>query len=216
MSSSHGDVIIPPALDHTPQYPSSSYPAHSKPSISSENIRPSKRLRLDPSYDDENRSFLEEHTRSRHRKDRHRKVTRKDEKALMDDLMAGLDASVFDNSELSPVKQVHPARTPRSPLKVKIENGTPIQLRISPVKREPSPHPYELDMWRPQVKVDLDVKVEVVPSENVSVAGVDSKTGLHDEDFLEFDFGLADMSAFDDDLLLKPEAVEVSVARFTE
>jgi hypothetical protein len=156
------------------------------------------------------------------------------EKALMDDLMAGLDASMFDGTGSSPVKSQVMGKTRQgmpSPLKTQFRERVPIQLsplratrpvnvprpvaRLSPkkaqapktetmVRVESKPAPRT---FRP-IKVELEIRIPDVKESKNDLVKTASKPVLLDEeeDEFTFDFDLDELAHMDDDLLLKPHA----------
>jgi hypothetical protein len=156
-----------------------------------------------------------------------RKEKEKDEKALMDDLMAGLDASMFSSpvkSQLSqakgkgvmspvrmgcrmerqrsPVKQVKP-ETHRSPLKPTIPTNRPIiptkANGTNEVKRTSKAFvPIKLEVNSESIKPAPEVKIDIKPV-------------LEDDDEFTFDFDLDELAGLDDDILLKPHVAAKSI-----
>jgi hypothetical protein len=156
------------------------------------------------------------------------------EKALMDDLMAGLDASMFNGMGSSPVKSQVMGKSSQgraSPLKAKVREHVPIQLsplrdtrpvnvsrpvaRVSPKKAqalkvepmirvESKPAPRA---FRP-IKVELEIGIPDVKETKNDLVKTASKPVLMDEeeDEFTFDFDLDELAHMDDDLLLKPHA----------
>ena len=236
------------------------------PAFQTDDTRPTKRPRLTPPKD-RSRGFPTGRSVSLGKQaSLHKEVTGKDEKALLDDLMAGLDASVFDNFEVSPVKPTH--RQSHSPVKVKVETDSgsySANRRPSPAKRlgprgslSPSKQQTHVDRTplrgiassflassldhtktspirppkavttktvkrEPLSRAEADVKVETGFSSDVKkvlslpdhlVLEKDVKPKLFDEDLVDFDFDLSDLSAFEDDLLLKSEVVQVRMNAF--
>ena len=174
-------------------------------SVPDDEERPIKRRRLCPTYADENvlvpGSLLHEN-----RSDRG-KGLRKDEKALIDDLMADLDASAFENYELSPVKAPVVISASISPLKASRAVSAPSR---PPVKREClSCTPKVKANARPRT-AELDVVAEPLLREESGIVAGRKEAAFDDEEEYSFDFDLTDFSAFEDDYLLKPEIVEVS------
>ncbi|KAK4689519.1 DNA replication ATP-dependent helicase/nuclease Dna2, partial [Tremellales sp. Uapishka_1] len=111
----------------------------------------------------------------------HREPMGLDEKAMMDELMAGLDASMFDGFDLTPAKSGHSSHSSVSPVKVKNEKRTMDCLFSTPRQAEKKPRreswstksspngntadtKRRLPALRPvnsQPKVSLHIKVEV-------------------------------------------------------
>jgi hypothetical protein len=174
-----------------------------------------KRARLE---DDDKENKIRQHVDTW--KVKHNVKKEKDEKALMDDLMAGLDASMFSSpvkSQLShskgegaispvrmggrverqrsPVKQMKP-ETHRSPLKSTIPSNRPIiPMKVNgtnEVKRTPKAF----------VPIKLEVELEV--TKPVPEVRIDIKPVLEDDDEFTFDFDLDELAGLDDDILLKP------------
>lgn len=124
----------------------------------------------------------------------------------MDDLMAGLDASLFDNVELSPVKSQKPKREVCSPVR---PTTPPIQAR-SPLRRA-------VKLESPRVKTEI-VKQEpaelcvpelqAVPLDDTAVKS--EKPDLED-DIYDFDLDLSAVVDWDDEVLTKPQ-VQVRTA----
>ena len=168
--------------------------------------RPSKRPHLGPSYQDENAPLLPLRPAPTVLAAQHRKASSKDEKALLDDLMAGLDASVFDNYEVSPVKPTATMGATRPPLKVKHVVVSPTRPGFRPVKRKLSSRtpPPDLDVMFGKAEPDLKPEEDVVKD-----VGNDAKDAICDEESYDFDFDLADPLTFDEDLLVKFDSAEV-------
>ena len=143
----------------------------------------------------------------------------KDEKALMDDLMAGLDASMFSSpvkSQLSqpkgegvmspmrtgyrverqrsPVKSIK-AETHRSPLKTTIPTNRPII---------PIPKVNATNEVQRTPKAFIPIELELEDIKPVSGVKIEIKPVLEDDDEFTFDFDLDDLAEMDDDILLKP------------
>lgn len=175
-------------------------------------MRPAKRPRLNSSYPDENLVPFYDPLTPLYAGASHRKPSNKDEKSLMDDLLAGLDASVFESFDASPVKSILSERMPRSPLKVKRENAPPIRDRTSNITREHgvSCKDIEPDVNRQSQQPALDVEHEAVSIARSRIPTTEIKLDLEDEDIYDFEFDLSNISALSDDILLKPEAIEVS------
>jgi hypothetical protein len=181
-----------------------------------------KRARLE---DDDKENKIRQHVDTW--KVKHNVKKEKDEKALMDDLMAGLDASMFSSpvkSQLShskgegaispvrmggrverqrsPVKQMKP-ETHRSPLKSTIPSIRPIiPMKVNgtnEVKRIPKAF----------VPIKLEVEMEV--TKPVPEVKVDIKPVLEDDDEFTFDFDLDELAGMDDDILLKPHVAAKSI-----
>jgi hypothetical protein len=151
----------------------------------------------------------------------------KDEKALMDDLMAGLDASMFSSpvksqlsqskgeGVISPVRmggRVERQKSPvkskrvgshRSPLKSTIPTNRPIipmkVIGTNEVKRAPKAF----------VPIKLEIELEV--AKPVPEVKVDIKPVLEDDDEFTFDFDLDELAGMDDDILLKPHVAAKSI-----
>ncbi len=149
----------------------------------------------------------------------------------MKELMAGLDASAFDYDPTSPIKS-------QTPIKVKVETREPfststnspgfpsnsvsnvIQSRLSQIK---SPgiatvplSPLRMDNESRQVSMKQEpdyIGRDVKP--RYTTLGDDVKTDLLGdiEEIYDFDFDLADLSAFDDDLLIHQPPPKVCLTR---
>jgi hypothetical protein len=150
------------------------------------------------------------------------KKKEKDEKALMDDLMAGLDASMFSSpvkSQLSqskgervisPVRMGGRAERQRSPVKsMKVESHrsplkstTPANRPIIPMKVNGTNEVKRV----PQAFVPIKLEIEVEDAKPVPEVKVDMKPVLEDDDEYTFDFDLDELAGMDDDILLKPHA----------
>jgi hypothetical protein len=161
-------------------------------------------------------------------------VDRKDEKALLDDLMAGLDASIFDFVPSSPaVSQKaggHRRSSQSSPLKsrpndkmfgldsmgikekaerkVKKEALSPIKQRASPVKRKKPDLPYPN---RSPVTVKLE-QIDIPPPPVIDLdikeeehAGLKDEVEDFDDELFAFDLGEVDFDALDGDVSARTE-----------
>jgi hypothetical protein len=181
-----------------------------------------KRARLE---DDDKENKIRQHVDTW--KAKHNVKKEKDEKALMDDLMAGLDASMFSSpvkSQLSqskaegvtspasiggrverqrsPVKQMKP-ETHRSPLKSTI----PINRPIIPMKVNGTNEVKRI----PKAFVPIKLEVEMEVTKPVPEVKVDIKPVLEDDDEFTFDFDLDELAGMDDDILLKPHVAAKSI-----
>jgi hypothetical protein len=183
-----------------------------------------KRARLE---DDDKENKIRQHVDTWKVKHNVRKEREKDEKALMDDLMAGLDASMFSSpvkSQLSqskgeglispvrmggrverqrsPVKQMKP-ETHRSPLKSTIPTNRPIiPMKVNGTN----------EMKRiPKAFVPIKLEVELEVTKPVPEVKVDMKPVLEDDDEFTFDFDLDELAGLDDDILLKPHVAAKSI-----
>lgn len=163
-------------------------------------------------------TFAADHPNSRsncHHVALHKEAKGKAEKALLDDLMAGLDASAFEAYDPSPQKIMAPTNTRRSPLRIKQRVVSPTKqsqtvintLTLSgAVKRErdvTDPKPLNSLIKRERSKSPAPLSVYG------SVVIEDLKAELLDDELYEFDFDLADFSHVEEDLLLKPQQIEV-------
>ncbi|KAK8854820.1 hypothetical protein IAR55_003559 [Kwoniella newhampshirensis] len=84
----------------------------------------------------------------RHSQQSYEEASGNDEKALMEDLMAGLDATMFEGLESSPVHPRSVKSSQISPSKQKgRRNLAPIEIKISPGKRK---RPLSPTKWLPQ------------------------------------------------------------------
>jgi len=135
----------------------------------------------------------------------------KDEKAMMEDLMAGLDASVFENFETSPVKALWTTKPMRSPLKAKREVVSPSKTPKSPIQQTTPSTTRKSNAFRRTVSIQTDLKVEDLGATDFIFEKAASKNIIFEEDHFDFESDLADLSAFDDDLLLKPRSIDVSL-----
>jgi hypothetical protein len=175
-----------------------------------------KRARLEE-HDKENKIHVEAWKTS------HKAVTNKekDEKALMDDLMAGLDASMFSSpvkSQLSQSKverikspvgigsRVERQKSPVKPLKVEtfrspLKSTIPTNRPIVPIPKVNTTN----DVKRvPKAFVPIKLKLEVEDIKPVPEVTLDIKPVLEDDDEFTFDFDLDELAGLDDDILLKP------------
>ena len=152
----------------------------------------------------------------------------KDEKALMDDLMAGLDASMFSSpvksqaqiqSQRSPVRITGRVERQVSPVKtVKVEKPSPLRPSIAkrpkmPVPKHTTPQvmkripkafvpiKIEVESATPPNAVVLESKADIKPFEEIKL---DVRPVLEDDDEFTFDLDLDGLADMDDDLLLKP------------
>jgi hypothetical protein len=191
-----------------------------------------KRARLEDGRDKENGIRLHVDTWKKGNK------VERDEKALMDDLMAGLDASMFDGLASSPVKSqvisqvqrdsspvgIKGRRTERqaSPAKtIKVEKHRSPLRPTGPSNRPTLPIPKVLVTPKPEVKrvpkafvpIKLELVEDIKPA--VETVKVDIKPVLEDEDEYTFDLDLDELAGMDDDLLLKPH-VTAKVRQFVE
>lgn len=150
---------------------------------------------------------------------RHDVRKEKDEKALMDDLMAGLDASMFSSPVKSQLSQpkgegvMSPMRTgyrverQRSPVKsIKAEtNRSPLKTTV-PTNRPiiPIPKVNATNEAKRTPKAFVPIKVELEDIKPVPEGKIDIKPVLEDDDEFTFDFDLDELAEMDDDILLKP------------
>jgi hypothetical protein len=162
----------------------------------------------------------------------HTAPTGTDVLAFMDNLLAGIDASVFENYEVSsPVKPpaLSPVRSQKSRLVLspkklwkynrghKGKNDVPKRASAVSVKleKEEKANGQQAASVAPLKSEDLKtgiVKLEALPEEQVTVQGstmytgtMDEKRDEFDDELFEFDLDFADLSAFDNDLLPKEE-----------
>jgi len=143
----------------------------------------------------------------------------KDEKALMDDLMAGLDASMFSSpvksqlsqpkgeGVMSPVRTGYRIERQRSPVKsIKAESHrSPLKTTI-PTNRPiiPIPKVHATNEVKRTPKAFVPIKLELEDIKPVSKVKIDIKPVLEDDDEFSFDFNLDELAEMDDDILLKP------------
>lgn len=192
-----------------------------------------KRARLDDDKENQIRQHVETwkiHTKFGAKKEKKVDKVAKDEKALMDDLMAGLDASMFDGLASSPVKsqalsqapiEMSPVKALRnraerqmSPVKVKLEKPRTELKSTVATNRSILPIPQtnvQLEVKRvPKafvpIKLELDEDLKSVPEPKLGV-----KPLLEDEDEFTFDLDLDELAGMDDDLLLKPHVAAKSI-----
>ena len=207
-SGSQGDVYVPPSPDSTNLFTVCSDRTRTSPFSRVDDSRPRKRRRHDPYYPNENESCATD-VGNRHFTNPARKASRKDERALMDDLMAGLGASVFDHFQVSPVKAKPVARAVRSPLKIlKSVAASTIQHKPNSEDRRAFLRP-TTPAVQSKPRNDRDSRICNPEDEDLASVKQDPNPELVNEDIFDVDFDLADLSAFDDDLLLKPENVDV-------
>ena len=179
-----------------------------------------KRARLE---EDDKENRIRQHVETWKVKHNVKKEHEKDEKALMDDLMAGLDASMFSSpvkSQLSqtrgervmspvrmggrverqrsPVKPIK-AERPRSPLKATIPANRP----IIPI---PTNHMTNEVKRVPKAFIPIKLEVELEVPKPIPEVTIDIKPVLEDDDEFTFDFDLDELAGMDDDILLKPHA----------
>ena len=136
-------------------------------------------------------------------KGKEREVSTSAEQALMDDLMAGLDASVFDTFESSPVKL---QKLPTSSAKTPTKPARSPRSALSPIKRLVSPHkgPTRKDLPQTTVKrertpaPEIQVKYEQDPS-LPDLEPVDAKLETDEDLFDHFD--IKDFFSSNEDLL---------------
>lgn len=210
-------------------------------SVVSIDPRPAKRPRLSPNKDKENASALHHGSASVLSPAKRNKpsFTADDEANMMENLMAGLDASIFDNFTSSPVTKVPSqsrvnARTPgkgrsdrtKSSVKREILSPTkntyharPIAMRLQPPsKQSPDLKPVISSPKRTRKaspamdRVIAKPEMATTAQAKVEVSEVNEdrdKPELDDELF-EFEFDLADLSAADLDLLDGTSAPVVS------
>ena len=137
----------------------------------------------------------------------------------MDDLMAGLDASMFSSpvksqlsqpkgeGVMSPVRTGYRVERQRSPVKsIKAEtNRSPLKTtmpRNRPIVRIPKVNVTNEVTRIP--KAFIPVKLELEDIKPVSKVKIDIKPVLEDDDEFSFDFNLDELAEMDDDILLKP------------
>ena len=191
-----------------------------RPAQSAIKVSSQKRARLE----DDKENAIRQHVVGRKKENQ----VDKDEKALMDDLMAGLDASMFSSpvksqaqiqSQRSPVRITGRVERQVSPVKtVKVEKPSP--LRPSIAKRPKMPVPkgtapqvmkripkafvpikIEVESATPPNAVVLESKADIKPVEEIKL---DVRPVLEDDDEFTFDLDLDGLADMDDDLLLKP------------
>lgn len=158
----------------------------------------------------------------------------KDEETMMDDLMAGLDASMFDGLDSSPVrsqklsqhassqrrdrekpmslsKPTNTAPSTREAVRQPLGERTDLSDRSvrasrSPLKTRPLPafRPIKLEP-NPLPVAPLDLQIPT-PEHKSRTFGLEIKPVLEDEDEFAFHFDLQEFAQLDDDVLLKPHA----------
>lgn len=156
-----------------------------------------------------------------------------DEKRMMEDLMAGLDASVFEMS--SPIKSQSQALSQKQALSPsprvlsKVKQHAPSLAKSRHISSRPQSKPIEVKLeenvireppsfgFRPvkrspgpvgqeskvQVNVKREIKAEPEVTEPVPLPPNSQKPEFVDEDDYSFDLDLVDLANFDEDLLLK-------------
>ena len=126
--------------------------------------------------------------------------SQKDEKTLMDQLMAGLDASMFENIVSSPVRPRSQKPSQRSPLGVKRDSFIKPQ---SPGKRSRPKDPIRIKVEH-QPRVENIMQDDLCPPVFVPVEAspIENKAEEWDDPGFLVDFDLGDLSAFDEDLAL--------------
>jgi hypothetical protein len=210
-------------------------------SVASIDPRPAKRPRLSPTKDKENASILRHGSTSVRSPAKRSKpsFTADDEANMMENLMAGLDASIFDNFTSSPVTKVPSqsrvnARTPgkgrsdRTIPSVKREilsptkntyHTRPIAMRLQPpFKQSPDLKPVvSSPKGKRKASPAMDrvtIKHEMTTMARVKDEAFDVKEDKDkpelDDELFEFEFDLADLSAADLDLLDGTSAPVVS------
>ena len=121
----------------------------------------------------------------------------------MEDLMAGLDASVFDNVLLSPSQ---PAKSPQKTSKSPTKSPSRHRAVLSPTKRllnqrrEASPRKpiaTTVELLKPLSVKEEPASALQIPAE-VKVEPSSPKKEIEIVDELEFDFDLGDLFAIDD------------------
>ena len=132
-----------------------------------------------------------------------------DEQAMLDKLLAGIDASVFDEFGLSPVKPTKRATSQSLPLSLHEPNPShpssagPLASRRSQSRRSPVPVVYDLGPTEKECHAsesDLPIKTKL-----------DIGPQSFDDTLLDIDFDMADMSAFEDDLETVPRPAVSSI-----
>lgn len=202
--------------------PTTSNKTHARQS-SAQGDRPPKRTRFTPQVNrrDDGAARKENEVSSRQEKD------------LMEDLLAGLDAEMLDGFQVSPVKvqpvsaEAEVKKEIRSPLRVKAENGTPSRARRAPLPKSVGSSarggfvasnaivPIKTET-ETETKVDIHppAQPEAGPS-RLSPALPDShsvedvKPIIADDDVFDFEFDLSDLGALDDEAF-KPLPPKVS------
>jgi len=177
-----------------------------------------KRARLE---DDDKENNIRQHVDHWKVKHNVKKEKEKDEKALMDDLMAGLDASMFSSpvksqlsqskgqGAMSPVRMSGRVERQRSPVKsMKVEHHrSPLKSTI-PTNRPIIPIPKSnatTGVKRvPKAFVPIKLEVDLENIKPVPEVKVDIKPILEEDDEFTFDFDLDELAGMDDDILLKP------------
>jgi hypothetical protein len=212
----HGDVFLSDILNKQKGRPRDIHDAGRAE-------REAKKPRLTSSLDKENKGALrfgggskkgsshdERHVRL------HRQISAGEELALMEDLMAGIDASVFEKYELSsPIKPIRlqSKRIKQEHIKVKAERGSPPPDRSKPAlvktdqvsERKPV-IPIEIKVESATKHVEVKAKLGTAEGSELRLeisekAAVDLKQDEFEDELFEFDFDLADLSALDNDLL---------------
>jgi hypothetical protein len=177
-----------------------------------------KRARLDDNNDNDKENRIREHVVQWEKEN----PVDNDEKALMDDLMAGLDASMFEGLANSPVKSQALSQVNMSPARVregKLERISPVKSRVKVEHRSPlrpsitnrpiiaipkalGPPKNEIKrVPKAFVPIKLELEENIKPIQEIKV---DVKPVLEDDDEFTFDFDLDELAGMDDDLLLKP------------
>jgi hypothetical protein len=153
----------------------------------------------------------------------------RDEQEMMDDLLAGLDARMFDGFEVSPVKVMpaspgkerhpSPVKRARSPLHVKLEKAdAPAKRHAGLPHRKPQQgsanalRPIEASkpVTRVKTEIGLDLLSKLGGSSRVSSSSTESRQleiampQLGDEELFEFDFDLAEIADLDEEILTSP------------
>lgn len=152
----------------------------------------------------------------------------KDEQALLDDLMAGLDASVFDYTPSSPVvSQKTPSQKPATGremiglenlgvrekrAKVEKEYLSPTKRQISPLRRKVL-SPIKNIAYSRYMNVEAketDHKPLMFRESAPMTLDMDDKSNVleekpeFDDELFEFDFDLTDIAGLDDEALINP------------
>ncbi|ORY35635.1 hypothetical protein BCR39DRAFT_24616 [Naematelia encephala] len=230
-SSQSSTLVRPKALSQEKNSTMRSNPTVStRPQLMTQSVgvndtRPSKRPRLSPAKKPNTNAFAvpRRYAHSGGSQSLHKAASRKDEKALLDDLMAGLDASMFENLASSPAKISTSQVKPRTPLAVKHEvqisttSRTPVRFNanVKSAKEDALPCSVKLEHKNEtNEEAIVDIKTDKRKARSLSPVFVkaEPKVDIADDELYDFDFDLGDLSGLNDDELLQPQQVQVRAA----
>ncbi|ORX38548.1 hypothetical protein BD324DRAFT_365965 [Kockovaella imperatae] len=130
------------------------------------------------------------------------------EQALMDDLMAGLDSSLFDDFDMTPSQKSQAlvsSQTPTKPKRIPRLPLSPVKLSVRQQHITPKPVIVKHEPQSPQrdIIVKREPNLELGPEPVVDIKPLVLKTDPDEDFFDDLDFDVGDLFAVDEQKLLE-------------